>query len=174
MSSILPVSTALPAPFHEGGTPFLVLERSGQTELACECGLHTVFKMENVSAVLRTSQSQIFLQFCLKGPHQGFVLFSPRKLVAWPLPLSAVGMALFMPFPKCCPKCSRPPTPLLDVLGHRSQCVGPGFSFFWEKLQTALVSQATLWIDGGRTSCLEGTGLLCATSVAGRGRRGAP
>lgn len=44
--------------------------------------------------------------------------------------------------------------PLLGVLGHRSQCVGPGFSFFWEKLRTASVSQATLWIDGGRTSWL--------------------
>lgn len=38
--------------------------------------------------------------------------------------------------------------PLLGVLGHRSQCVGPRFSFFWEKLRTASVSQATLWIDG--------------------------
>lgn len=38
--------------------------------------------------------------------------------------------------------------PLLGVLGHRSQCVGPEFSFFWEKLRTASVSQATLWIDG--------------------------
>lgn len=47
-----------------------------------------------------------------------------------------------------------PPVPL-GVLGHRSQCVGPGFFFFfWEKLRIASVSQATLWIDGGRTSWL--------------------
>lgn len=105
---------------------------SGHTELARGRGLHTetppIFKMETVSAVLRTSQPRIFLQFCLKEPHQGFVLFSSQSW--WPVPCHSQLWEWLSscPFPAISQKCSLP-RPLLGVLGHRNQCVGPGFSF---------------------------------------------
>lgn len=102
---------------------------SGQTELARGRGLHTetppIFKMETVSAVLPvTHLSSVLSERATPGVC--FVFFP--KLVACPLPLSALGMAFIMPFPSHFPKCSLP-RPLLGVLVHKNQCVGPGFSF---------------------------------------------
>lgn len=176
LSSILPVSMALPAPFYEGVTPFLVL---GAVRLNAPVSVGStqrqppVFKMENVSEVLRTSQSQIFLQFCLKGPHQGFVLFSPRKLVACPLPLSAVGMAFVMPFLNRCPKCSPPPFPCWVFWDTEASVWGPNFPFSGRSCEQPRCLRPHFGLMG-QDELARGPGLLCATSVAGRGRRGAP
>lgn len=74
----------------------------------------------------------------------------------WPVPSHSQLWECLSSYPFPTVAQNAPSTPLLAVLGQRSQCVGPGFSFFWEKLQTASVSQATLWIDGGRNELARG------------------
>lgn len=139
---------------------------SSQTELARGCGLHT-----ETLPLFKISQDIFLLQFCLKGPHQGIVLFSPRKLVARSLPISAVGMAFIMPFPNHFPKCSLFPAPCWVFWDTETSVWGPGFPFSGRSCEQLRCLKPHFGLMGAGRVGLGTEVVLCDLSVGSQKER---
>lgn len=115
---------------------------SSQTELARGCGLHT-----ETLPLFKISQDIFLLQFCLKGPHQGIVLFSPRKLVAWwPVPYQSQLWEWLSscPFPTISQNALSSPPPAGCFGTQKPVCGARVFLFLGEVANSFGVSSHTL------------------------------